>query len=454
VYSATLPKLAGPIVTERRGEPMLFLVLEAGRVPGGSARLVLGDIDRVELGRGSARTITRAERTITIRLPDPWLSTHHAAIERRGTAFHLIDLGSRNGSLLNGAPAQQAALADGDLLELGQTFFRFRQAVIAPADTDDVIDARAADVPTVLPRLAQRLADLDRIAASQVAVVIRGPSGAGKEVLASALHARSGRPGPFVAVNCGALPDALVEAELFGHKKGAFSGAESRVGLIASAHRGTLFLDEIGDLPLAVQPALLRVLQDRAVTPLGQSTAIASDFRVVCATHRDLPELVAAGEFREDLWARLAGFTIELPALADRTEDLATIIAALLARLAPGRPITLSVAAARALVDYHWPRNVRELEKTLEAAIALCPGDELDLSHLGAASPGLIEAAPAAPSAPDPRRTALVAALREHGGNVSAVARAMAKPRSQIQRWMRRWNLRPGDFGAASDDEA
>ncbi|MCE9572818.1 MAG: sigma 54-interacting transcriptional regulator [Deltaproteobacteria bacterium] len=453
MFSATLPKPAGTTIADRRGEPMLFLVLEAGRPPAGSARLVLGQIDRVEIGRGATRTLVREGRTLTLRLPDPWLSTRHAAIERRGASFHLVDLGSRNGSLLNGAPAQQAALADGDVLELGQTFFRFRAAVLATDDVADVVDARDTPSGTVLPRLEQRLAELDRIAASQVAVVIRGPSGAGKEVLASALHARSGRAGPFVAVNCGALPDSLVEAELFGHKKGAFSGAEARVGLIASAHRGTLFLDEIGDLPLAVQPALLRVLQDRQVTPLGQSAAVASDFRVVCATHRDLPELVASGEFREDLWARLSGFTIELPALADRSEDLATIIAALCARLAPGRPIALSVAAARALVEYHWPRNVRELEKTLEAAIALSPVDELDLSHLAAAAPGLIDTAPSAPSAPDPRRTALVAALREHNGNVSAVARAMAKPRSQIQRWMRRWNLRSGDFGATGDDE-
>jgi transcriptional regulator with GAF, ATPase, and Fis domain len=314
----------------------------------------------------------------------------------------------------------------------------------------------------VLPVFQHRLDELARVAPTAVAVALRGPSGSGKEVIARAIHAQSGRGGPFIAVNCGAIPHNLVESELFGHRRGAFSGAAAdRTGLVAAADGGTLFLDEIGDLPLSVQPALLRVLQDRAVVPVGATQPTPVDFRLLSATHRDLAGMIAAGAFREDLWGRLSGYELEVPPLADRREDLATLVADLLDRLAPDREVAISADAARALLRYRWPRNVRELEKCLETALALAGRGDIDLDHLpaviadGVPRSGRFELevppprAPTptpTPASPDPRRDALVASLREHHGNVSAVARALGKPRSQIQRWMRRWDLRAGDF--------
>ncbi|HTJ41595.1 MAG TPA: sigma 54-interacting transcriptional regulator [Kofleriaceae bacterium] len=456
----TRPKLSPSRKGVARARPFLFLVLEAGRPTGGSARFALDAVDVIELGRGGERAIAHdldgGVRRLTVRIPDPWMSRAHARITRRGAEFTIADLGSSNGTSVDGAPITSAPLRDGAMIELGHTFFTVR-AVPADDHAGDILDAAdsSAGLATVLPAFEARLIELVRVAPSAVSIVMRGPSGSGKEVLAGVVHRVSRRAGPLVAINCGAIPDDLVESELFGHRRGAFSGAlADKIGIIASADRGTLLLDEIGDLPLAVQPALLRALQERAVRPVGATAPVPVDFRVICATHRDLPGMVARGEFREDLWARLAGFELVLPPLAERREDLGTLVAHLVDRLSPDREITLTPDAARALIRHAWPRNVRELEKVLEAALALAGDAELDVQHL----PALITEGvprsgihvippdetlpPAATPDDDPRRAELVAALRDHAGNVSAVARALGKPRSQIQRWMRRWGLR------------
>jgi len=288
-----------------------------------------------------------------------------------------------------------------------------------------------------------------------VTVALSGESGTGKEVLARAIHALSGRSGPFVAVNCGALPKDLVESELFGHKKGAFSGAlEDRPGLVRAAHGGTLFLDEVGDLPLQAQPALLRVLQEKQVQPVGATSPVAVDLRVVSATHRDLPALAAKGTFRDDLRARLSGFELTLPRLAERREDLGLLVSAIVRRVAGPKAasVQLTLPAARALFASRWPLNVRELEKALEAALVLASGQPVDLGHLPAAlrgeAPAEVKASPPrAPRDDDAQLKArLEAMLTTHGSNVSAAAREMGKARMQIQRWMARFGLEPKDF--------
>jgi transcriptional regulator with GAF, ATPase, and Fis domain len=276
-------------------------------------------------------------------------------------------------------------------------------------------------------------------------------------VCARAVHAASGRPGRFVAVNCGALPEALVESELFGSKKGAFSGAtEERAGLVRAADRGTLFLDEIGDLPLEAQPALLRVLQEREVTPVGGAQPVKVDLRVVAATHQDLPARVEEGRFRADLYARLAGFEIVLPALRDRREDVGLLVPVLLRRAAGADAARLSLSgeAGRALVRYAWPANVRELEQCLAAAVALAEGGRIDLAHLpsavqAAARPGPApgEEAEEPLSEEDARaRDELTAVLRRHGGNLTAAARELGKDRKQIHRWIRRYRIDPDRY--------
>jgi transcriptional regulator with GAF, ATPase, and Fis domain len=298
-----------------------------------------------------------------------------------------------------------------------------------------------------------------QVAPSPVSVVVAGETGTGKEVIARAVHALSGRSGDFVAVNCGALPENLVESELFGHRKGAFSGAvEDRPGLIRAADRGTLFLDEIGDLPAASQAAFLRVLQEREVTPIGSTRAVPVDIRLVAATHRDLGALVDAGGFRPDLYARIAGLKIELPPLRERREDLGLIIAAILRRVAPDRldRVGFDVEAARCLFRYGWPLNIRELEKTLQTAVVLAEDLPIATEHLP--DPVRCEPDVAAPqdsemdddrplSAEDEeRKQNLIAMLQEHGGNISAVARAMGKARMQIQRWVKRYRLEPDSY--------
>jgi transcriptional regulator with GAF, ATPase, and Fis domain len=210
-------------------------------------------------------------------------------------------------------------------------------------------------------------------------VLLLGETGTGKELLARAIHRLSERKGPFVAVNCGALPMTLVEAQLFGHVRGAFSGAVADApGLLRSSDGGTLLLDEVGDLPEPSQAALLRALQEREVMPVGGVRAIKTDLRVVAATHQPLEKLVAQGDFRKDFYARLAGYSFSLPPLRERREDIGLLVGA----FARERPIRLTAAAGRALLRYPWPLNVRELHQALDVAATLAEGELIDVMDL------------------------------------------------------------------------
>jgi DNA-binding NtrC family response regulator len=227
------------------------------------------------------------------------------------------------------------------------------------------------------PVMRAVVARIDKVAPTDVTVLVRGESGTGKELVARALHARSARAtGPFIAVNCAAIPDGLVESELFGHEKGAFTGAAAmHAGLVEAADGGTLFLDEIGELPCAAQARLLRFLQDSEVRRVGATRARRVDVRVVAATHRDLPRLVATGAFRDDLYYRLRVVEVLLPPLRERGDDVIELADHLLARVAHrlGRgALILSDAAVRAIRAHPWPGNVRELDNAIERAAILC----------------------------------------------------------------------------------
>ncbi len=232
------------------------------------------------------------------------------------------------------------------------------------------------------------LTSLTRAATSDATVLLRGESGTGKELFARALHALSPRrDGPFVAINCAAIPAGLLESELFGHEKGAFTGAIARKpGRFEVAHRGTLFLDEIGELPLALQPKVLRALQERAFERLGGNATIQVDVRVVAATNRDLRAAVAARQFREDLFFRLEVFPVHIPPLRERLSDVPLIAQFVLQGTAAelNKPAAeLSPAALATLVTYTWPGNVRELENCLERAVILSDGAIIEPRHLG-----------------------------------------------------------------------
>ncbi len=243
------------------------------------------------------------------------------------------------------------------------------------------------------PRLVGTSAGMDRVrtligkvAPTQSTVLILGETGTGKELVARAVHDQSPRAGePFVAINCGALPETLIESELFGHRKGAFTGAdEHRVGLFEVANNGTIFLDEIGELPKAMQAKLLRVLESREIRRVGENRATMVDVRVVCATHRDLPEMVAAGDFREDLMYRINTFEIFLPPLRDRIEDIPELAEHLLSRFR-GKARTshhLADDAIAALKSHVWPGNVRELANVIEHSTILCDDGPITAAHL------------------------------------------------------------------------
>lgn len=227
------------------------------------------------------------------------------------------------------------------------------------------------------PQFLRSVRNARRIADSGVPVLLQGPTGSGKEVFAQALHMASRRAErPFVAVNCAAIPDTLIEAELFGYKPGAFTGArkEGMKGKILQASGGTLFLDEIGDMPLLLQTRLLRVLQEQEIVPLGSETSIKVELHVIAATHRNLREMIAQNAFREDLYYRLNGITLGLPALAERSDRERVIQRVLAAETANGRPAAIETDALQLLAAYSWPGNIRELRNVIRTALAICDG--------------------------------------------------------------------------------
>jgi transcriptional regulator with AAA-type ATPase domain len=438
-----------------RPEPVLVLALECGRPRAGSVRYRLADLTVVHLGRGSDRRAEKAGTELNVRVPDKWMSSKHAKIEPSFGRWVLVDTESKNGTIVDGHTTKRAVLTDGSLIELGHTLFIFFERLPIEADAPALLELTPADGPpgivTLMPAWQSELARIRQIASSEIPMLIEGESGSGKEVIARAIHVLSERRGEFVPVNCGALPENLVESELFGYKKGAFSGAQSdHPGLVRSADGGTLFLDEIGDLPGSSQAALLRVLQEREVMPVGGTRPVAIDLRVVAATHRDLDDMVADQTFRHDLFARLAGFRIAVPPLAERRSDLGILIGVLYSRMFPPEHPGFDIDAARLLLRYPWPLNVRELEQALATAHVLAGTELVRAEHL----PDTVRSG-RPPGAPRPVvlsetdqkvRDQVVAALREHQGNVSAVARALDKDRKQIQRWIKRFALDPASY--------
>jgi two-component system response regulator PilR (NtrC family) len=286
---------------------------------------------------------------------------------------------------------------------------------LRPADDASRPDKAGPGLLGQAPALEQLRALVERLARSQAPVHIAGESGTGKELVARLIHAKSPRAdGPFVPVNCGAIPSELMESEFFGHLKGSFTGAtRDKAGLFQAAENGTLFLDEVGDLPLHMQVKLLRALQERAVRPVGSETEARVNVRVISATHKDLAALMAQGHFRQDLYYRLNVIEIRTPPLREHAEDVPLLAEAVLARLAANNglaaPPRLEPAALRQLREYSFPGNVRELENVLERAVTLSDGQTIaatDLQLRGAAA-AAAAAGPAVPAAPVAGPTAL-----------------------------------------------
>ncbi|MBW7903585.1 MAG: sigma-54-dependent Fis family transcriptional regulator [Rhodocyclaceae bacterium] len=284
--------------------------------------------------------------------------------------------------------------------------------------------------------IAQVRETIDKLARSQAPVYISGESGSGKELAARLIHARSARAaGAFVPVNCGAIPETLVESEFFGYRKGAFTGADAdRDGFFQAADGGTLFLDEVADLPLAMQVKLLRAIQEKRVRKVGSTSEEPVDVRLISATHRCLRECVESGGFRQDLYYRLNVIELRMPPLRERREDVPPLVEALLARSA-GRAVEVGESAMRALANYAFPGNVRELENILERAMALCSDERIEVADLQLAPDGdaADDGGMAAPRAGETlddtlnrvERAAILDALAKTGGNRTAAARLL-----------------------------
>ena len=300
---------------------------------------------------------------------------------------------------------------------------------------------------TAAPEMLKVARTIERVASADVSVMLLGASGTGKELLARAVHGLSGRKGEFVAINCAAIPENLLEAELFGYERGAFTGAvKSNVGKIELAQGGTLFLDEVGDIPLPLQVKLLRFLQERVIERIGGRQPIAVDTRIVCATHQDLDAMTAAGSFREDLYYRLAEIVVKIPSLAERSGD-----AVLLARHFVNRfsrelnagVQSLSAEALAAIDVYGWPGNVRELENRIKRAVIMADGKSLNAADLDL--PGSAEEEPSAINLRAAResadRKAIRQAMSRTDNNISGAAKLLGISRPTLYDLLKQYRL-------------
>ncbi len=417
------------------------------------------------LARG-ANVIGR-ESPADVVVPVNAVSRVHAEIVWERGGWSLRDRGSTNGTLVDGHRTLEARLEHGQEVRVGDAIFKF-------VDQDAELFGRYRLDGTMAPgtvrfsregselvggyQMDRIAAEVERIATSPISVVLLGESGTGKEVVAREIHRHSGRKGQFRAVNCAAIPENLFESELFGYKRGAFSGADrDKQGILRAAHEGTLLLDEIGDMPLDAQAKLLRVLQSKEVYPLGATAPEVVDVRVVSATHRDLKRLEHEDRFRPDLFARLNEYQLRLPPLRDRKEDVYQLLRAFLAR--HGRPdLEVSFLFMAGILHYDFPYNVRELEACAKRAIALAEGPILDTPLLPEPIREEMEDYGHAPRSgepsthPSPQRLGapteaeLRALLSQHEGNVAAVGRALGKARMQIHRWVERYAIDLDDY--------
>ena len=384
----------------------------------------------VELTRGRPLVLGSGPLA-DLRVGDPSVSARHCAVELRESGLEVSDLGSKNG-LYVGAARLSAAL----LVEDGASFVIGQTSVLLRRQSDDERPVEA--IPGLVgssPAMRRVAAEVRRHAPTRAAVLIQGESGTGKDVVARALHALSGRRGAYLPLNAGAFPDSLADAELFGHRRGAYTGATTgRAGAFELAHRGTLFLDEVGELSPAVQVKLLRVVEDGAVRPIGATEAARVDVRLVSASWARLAERVRENEFRADLFHRLSTVTIELPPLRRRKGDIAQLSRVLLARWEGdvGAKRLTSAALAR-LLEYEWPGNVRELSAVLYRSSVAAPSPEILAAHVT-----LPERRPVAAPAVRLGQNDAHTLLARSGGNVSRAARAAGVPRTTFRAWLAR----------------
>jgi DNA-binding NtrC family response regulator len=410
-----------------------------------------------------------------IRLSDPLVSREHFRVEHAAGVLWVIDLGSHNGTQLNGVSVERREIRYGDEIGAGATRLLLAPPTAATesghqtARTVSALDAGEERPLAILgssEAIRRIVAGLARCAPLDATVLVTGESGTGKELVAHMLHATSRRArGPLVAVNCAAIPRELVESDLFGHEKGAFTGAHARrLGRFELAHKGTLFLDEIGELPAESQAKLLRAVEDKKIVRVGAEREVAVDVRLIAATNRDLRELADAGRFRHDLLYRLEVVRIDLPPLRERRVDIAILARHFLDRFSEtaGMPsLSLSPDAIEMLERHDWPGNVRELRNVIERAAIFAPGPTVGLPEivLPAAPSPRVSAVPLATPPPAARgaessaavvpiedllRRAVTRALEVSGGNKARAAEMLGISRSSLYNYLDKFGLRRG----------
>ncbi|RMH44898.1 MAG: FHA domain-containing protein [Deltaproteobacteria bacterium] len=400
-----------------------------------------GTVDERVVVVEDAPVVLGKESTCDVPIADPHVSREHCRIQITDGGIRVEDLGSRNGTLVNGTPVKLTVLSQPATLLLGKTTVRL--------ETTEPVREHIAfgDAIGDSPAMQQVFAMLRRLAASDITVALLGETGVGKDVLARALHAASPRArGPFAVFDCGAVAPNLIESALFGHTKGAFTGAVAdRPGVFEAGHGGFVFLDEIAELPVDLQPRLLRVLEERQVRRVGAVDPIAVDVRVVCATNRNLEEEVEAGRFRQDLYFRLTGAVVHIPPLRERLEDLPKLVDRALAEV--GRPLQVAETTMAALRSYDWPGNVRELKNVIASAAAFADGPVLEPRHLmffrrqGSRQPTLDRLPLGGRALEQLERAAIKQTLEQFGGNKTRAAKALGIAASTLYEKIKKYGL-------------
>jgi transcriptional regulator with PAS, ATPase and Fis domain len=385
--------------------------------------------------------------TCCMRIIDASVSRTHFRVIAAGGELRIDDLGSSNGTFLNGSRVTGAVARGNDVIRAGNSVFLVMQEPVC-----DLLWMREHGIVANSPAMEVVARDLRRMAKSDSSVLILGETGTGKELLARLLHTLSGRSGSFVAVNCAAIPDTLIESTLFGHLPGTFTGAtEAREGLIQQADRGTLLLDEIGELPVHLQAKLLRVLDEKRVAALGAAASVPVDVRVVAATNKPNVFGTEGGGFRPDLLARLEDLVVQVPPLRLRKSEIVPLIYHVFEQAKESTTARASPPFVEAALLYDWPRNVRQLCKAVAAALLLGkphqPLTAADLRVSGDADVKQTNARTCAatstdpPLRPRPSKAALLDLLHQHNWNVSSVARVLDRDRRQVYRWIEQYGI-------------